>query len=186
MEGKGVIPGIYKFTGLYQNNVYYVDDNKKIQIDAALDLEKPVDILVLTHCHFDHILKARQIRDRTGCIIAASPEASRHIKHMDEATLIPEAPEKLDKFEIDLILNDGAKIFTDNFKLRVIKTPGHSSGCISLFELNNKILFSGDCWFGGEATGRFDLPTSNKKELLDSARKLQELKPKVICPGHDY
>ncbi len=186
MEPKEVVKGIYKYVGLYQNNVYYIDDDKKIQIDASIDLDKPVDILILTHCHFDHIVKAKQIKDKTDCTIAASQEAARHIKFMDEDTLTNDSPEPVERFKVDLILDEGAKIFTKNFKLKVIKTPGHSSGCISLFELNNEILFSGDCWFGGDATGRFDLPSSDQKELFASVRKLQELKPKIICPGHDY
>ncbi|MFH0869163.1 MAG: MBL fold metallo-hydrolase, partial [archaeon] len=64
-----IAPKIFKiseplFKGTFNANVYYIDDTKKIQIDAGVVLEEPVDILILTHCHVDHILKAAEIKKK--------------------------------------------------------------------------------------------------------------------------
>jgi glyoxylase-like metal-dependent hydrolase (beta-lactamase superfamily II) len=163
-------------------NIYYIDDNKKVQIDAMLDLDKPVDLLILTHCHFDHILKAAEIKKKNPhCTIAASEEAAIHIKKMDEAVIQPVEP-----FRVDLILQEGAQIYTGAYRFRVLKVPGHTSGCIALYDAANQILFSGDCWFGNDSIGRFDCPTGNKQQLFKSAKRLMDLKVKFLCSGHNY
>ena len=163
-------------------NIYYIDDNKKVQIDAGLVLDKPIDLLILTHCHFDHILKAAEIKKKNPhCTIAASEEAAVHIKKMDSAVIQPVEP-----FRVDLILQEGAQIYTGAYRFRVLKVPGHTSGCIALYDAANQILFSGDCWFGGDSTGRFDLPTSNKQQLFKSVKSLVDLKVKFLCSGHNY
>jgi len=163
-------------------NIYYIDDNKKVQVDAGLVLDKPVDLLILTHCHFDHIAKAAEIKKKNPhCTIAASEEAAVHIKKMDSAVIQPVEP-----FRVDLILQEGAQIYTGAYRFRVLKVPGHTSGCIALYDAANQILFSGDCWFGGDSIGRFDLPTANKQDIFRSAKRLKDLKVKFLCSGHNY
>lgn len=187
MEPKEIYPKLFKSTeATLRNNTYYIDDDKKIQIDASEILEKPVDILVLTHSHVDHVYMAKEIKEKTGCKIAASAEACDHLKRLAPPCLAGLSPKKLEPINVDIILDNGATISTQNFRLKVIKTPGHSSGCISLWEPSKKILFSGDCWFGRDSIGRHDLPSSDKKSLMDSVKKLKELKPVLLCPGHDY
>jgi glyoxylase-like metal-dependent hydrolase (beta-lactamase superfamily II) len=163
-------------------NIYYIDDAKKIQIDAGIVLDKPVDLLILTHCHFDHIAKAAEIkRKNPNCKIAASEEAAVHIKTMDEAVI-----QKAEPFKIDLILSEGAQIFSGTYRFRVLKVPGHTSSCIALYDAAAQLLFSGDCWFGNDSIGRFDLPTGDKMQLIKSVKRLKDLKVKILCPGHNY
>jgi len=183
-----VFPKIFRETEpKYMANVYYIDDVKKIQIDAGLVLDKPVDVLILTHCHFDHIKYAAEIKKRNPkCEIAASEEAWVHIKNMDEVTCAYMAKENVDKFKVDIILNNGAQIMTGTYKLKVIKVPGHTSGDIALYDNQSKIMFTGDTWFGGDTTGRWDLPTGNKIELKSSIKKLMDLKITNIFAGHQY
>ena len=81
----------------YSNCIYYIDDKKKVQIDAGVVLDDPIDFLILTHCHFDHIRCAAEIKKKNpNCQIAASEEATVHIKNMDEATRAQAAGEKVE------------------------------------------------------------------------------------------
>jgi len=183
-----IYPNIFKAVEQkYLNNVYYIDDTKKIQIDASVMLDKPVDILVLTHAHVDHILKAAEIKKKNPkCTIAASEEAAVHIKNWDDVLVIAEAGEQVERFRVDLVLSEGAQLFTGEYKFKVLKVPGHTSGDIALYEPSKGILFSGDCWFGNDDTGRWDLPTGNLKELKASVERLKSLKVNVLCTGHSY
>ena len=183
-----IYPKIFKeVEHAYQANVYYIDDSKKVQIDAGLVLDKPVDILVLTHCHLDHIAKAAEIKKRNPkCTIAASEEAAVHIKNWDEVTLVSIEGKPIERFRVDLVLSEGAQLFTGTYKLKVLKVPGHTSGDIALYEPSKGILFSGDCWFGEDSTGRWDLPTGNLKELKASVLRLKGLKVELLCTGHNY
>jgi glyoxylase-like metal-dependent hydrolase (beta-lactamase superfamily II) len=76
----------------------------------------------------------------------------------------------------------------------VIATPGHTPGHISLLDTRDKTLIAGDAFvtLGGVATSAkgsllFPLPamaTWHKPTELESARKLRELEPARLAPGH--
>ncbi|MFX0090557.1 MAG: MBL fold metallo-hydrolase [Candidatus Hodarchaeota archaeon] len=82
-------------------------------------------------------------------------------------------------------------IFTfDTFNLEVIETPGHTPGCISLLDRENKILFSGDHILPKITPNpliQILNPDPNYKSLLayrDSLQKIRELNPRIVYPGH--
>jgi len=154
---------------------YYLPE-KKILIDAGAPVfDRDIEILIITHCHYDHIRYAAEIQRRTGCRIAAGEFDAKSIEEIDHKVLSDEEPVK-----VDIILKDG-----DTIKgLRVIHTPGHTEGSICLFDEKNKILFSGDTIFHGDYLGRTDLPSGNKKELDRSVEKIEKLKFDELCPGH--
>ncbi|MFH0869293.1 MAG: MBL fold metallo-hydrolase, partial [archaeon] len=135
----------------------------------------------------DHILKAAEIKKKNlKCTIAASEETAVHIRNWDEVTVVAMSGAQVERFKVDLVLDEGAQLFTGEYKFKIIKVPGHTSGDIAIYEPSKGILFSGDCWFGADDTGRWDLPTGNLKELKASVARLKGLKVNVLCTGHDY
>jgi glyoxylase-like metal-dependent hydrolase (beta-lactamase superfamily II) len=181
MINKQILQKFHSFlNGPLNNYVYYIDDDKKIQIDASFDIQKPVDIIILTHFHWDHIQTAHKIKERTACKIWASREAAENIKDPKLFWLAKTV------FDIDKILEENEEIKTENFTFKVIKTPGHASGALCLYEEDKQILITGDTWFNETLYGRTDLPTSNTQDLKNSINKLKKLKVKYLCPGHHY
>lgn len=168
---------------------YYVNG---LLIDAGFPVIKKIDILVITHCHIDHIIYANQIKQKTKCKIAAGRKEAEHLKKMDIHTcldsfwlkFLKELGFDLNPIKPDILLKKGDIIKSKELNFKVIETPGHTEGSICLYEPNKKILFSGDTWFGNEIYGRTDLPGGNKKELKKSIKKLKKLKIKKIYPGH--
>ena len=81
------------------------------------------------------------------------------------------------------LLEEGDLIEIGNFKLKVIHTPGHTPGSISLF--TDGVVFTGDTLFMG-GVGRTDFPYGSREQLLNSIKyKLLTLDEKtVIYPGH--
>lgn len=74
---------------------------------------------------------------------------------------------------------------------RVIETPGHSSGHISLFRENDGVLIVGDVATNMNLLTTFkglhlppDLFTSDQSENIRSLNKLASLNPRLICFGH--
>jgi glyoxylase-like metal-dependent hydrolase (beta-lactamase superfamily II) len=62
--------------------------------------------------------------------------------------------------------------------LRVIETPGHCKGHISLFEEERRILFSGDIWVGEQPkTARAE---EDVYQLISDLKKFEELRPKIM------
>lgn len=85
--------------------------------------------------------------------------------------------------EASRILEDGDTIELGKLKFKVLHTPGHTKGSISL-ALDN-MIFTGDTLFHC-GVGRADLPGGDEDELLDSIRnKLLVFRDDtVIYPGH--
>jgi len=72
----------------------------------------------------------------------------------------------------------------ENFKFKVIFTPGHSSDSVSFYFEDVNSLFCGDFIFY-ENIGRWDLPTGNQKTMKESIKKIKDYpKNMKIYPGH--
>ena len=142
---------------------------------------KPVYILN-THGHIDHIGANRDVKDKFGIPLA--------IHSLDGPLL-----EMVQQFELsfflgakesppaDFLLQDGDSIAIGKSALRVIHTPGHTPGSVSL--LGDGILFSGDTLFNG-GVGRTDLPGGSTRDLEQSIREqILTLPPEtIVLPGH--
>jgi len=79
-------------------------------------------------------------------------------------------------------LHNGDMVKFGKITLKVIHTPGHSRGSVSL--LGEKEVFTGDTLFAG-SIGRTDFPESSKSEMSRSLGKLANLPNHlVVYPGH--
>ena len=81
------------------------------------------------------------------------------------------------------LLKDGEIIKIGDFELKVLHTPGHTPGSISL--LSDGVVFSGDTLFMG-GIGRTDFTYGSEEKLINSIKeKLFVLDEKtVVYPGH--
>ena len=79
---------------------------------------------------------------------------SEFVKKLTDAAIIStdiEAPYINDYFEnykVDIEIDDNFDIDLGNFQISVMKTPGHTSGTLAVFEKENKYLFPGDTVMG--------------------------------------
>ena len=145
---------------------------------------KPV-LAVNTHCHFDHILGVEFLKMTYGVKFAASSADLELLKNGRasgamfgmELGALPEA------IDIDLATTEEIKF--GNTTLRVIATPGHTKGCVSLLHEESKSLFTGDTLFR-ESIGRTDLPGGDYPTIIKSILgKILPLGDEVtIYPGH--
>jgi len=81
------------------------------------------------------------------------------------------------------ILKDNDEIEISDISLRVIHTPGHTPGGISLYY--DGIVFTGDTLFA-QSIGRTDLPYGSQKDITNSIKeKLFNLADStIVYPGH--
>lgn len=142
-----------------------------------------VPMVLLTHCHFDHI---------SGCPIIKEELGSKIYCHqLDEEKLINPQKSGSIFFGVtgtplrpDGYLEDGQIIKLDGHKLKIIHTPGHTSGGISIL-LDEKYLFSGDTIFK-DGIGRTDLYDGDYDVEINSIinRILTLPDDTIIYPGH--
>jgi glyoxylase-like metal-dependent hydrolase (beta-lactamase superfamily II) len=82
----------------------------------------------------------------------------------------------------DNLLKDGDYVKFGKIALKVMHTPGHSPGSISLIGENE--VFTGDTLFAG-SIGRTDLPQSSESDMKESLKKLATLPEDFrVYPGH--
>ncbi len=165
-------------------NTYYIDDEKKVLVDAGFDFLGSVDILVITHFHPDHILFVKQIKERSGCKVFIGFNDREPLEIIK--TLWPSYGDyEVANFKPDSYLSEGNEINTGSFNFKVLEVPGHTIGSIALWEENKKILFTGDTLFAHNFTGRVDFPYSDAQSITESVERLKKLKAQLILPGHD-
>lgn len=136
-----------------------------------------------THAHIDHIMGNAQMVRLTGATIIIHEAESYSLNHPSSGSLSlfhaePSPP-------ADILVKDGDIIAVGELGLKVIHTPGHSPGGISL-QLDD-IVFTGDTLFVG-GVGRTDLPGGSWETLEASIRHRLFTLPgeTAVLPGHNY
>ena len=89
------------------------------------------------------------------------------------------------ELEADSRVDDGDLIHLGDLEFRVIATPGHTKGGLSLYCEEEKLVFTGDTLFSG-TWGRTDLPTGSFEDIINSIMyKLLVLPDEtIVYPGH--
>lgn len=197
-------------------NCFLIKGNKWIMIDTGIPgqmasikmfLRKngialgEIDLIILSHAHIDHVGNACKLKEKTGAKIA--------IHHLDQVwleagySLFPKGRTLLGKFLSsigriipsinftpvipDIILgDDGMSLDKYGIPGRIIHTPGHTSGSISV------LLETGEALVGDLAmSARFmrlspglSIFAENEGELTSSLDRLINAGVKVIHPAH--
>jgi hydroxyacylglutathione hydrolase len=170
-----------------QNEALIVDAPPTVSADLRDALRRhgfrPV-LIVLTHPHWDHILDAEALHTETGAPVAAHPDAVPQLEK--PAPLMMPVGLQLSAVVPQRLLGDGEEIPVGRYRFRVVPTPGHAPGQISLYEPGQRIMFVGDTLFAG-GYGRVDLPGSSIEETLRTMRRLLDLPDDVtVYPGHGH
>ena len=144
--------------------------------------------VINTHGHADHIAANAELRKRWPDVKIAIGRADAKaltspLKNMSlfVARLVKSPP-------ADRLLDDGDVVEFGRWRFRVLATPGHTPGGISLYsdDLDGRpVLFSGDTLFA-ESVGRTDIPGGDWKSLIRGIREKIFVLPDEtqIYPGH--
>ncbi|MEI7607641.1 MAG: hydroxyacylglutathione hydrolase [Rhodospirillaceae bacterium] len=147
--------------------VAVVDPAEAGPVIAALTArEWRLDAIFNTHHHADHIGGNAELKARYGCpVIAARADRTR----------IPET---------DIAVEDGSDYQFGSEMVRVIATPGHTSGHLAFHLPEAKALFCGDTLF---SLGCGRLFEGTAAEMWESLCKLRALpgNTRVYC-AHEY
>jgi len=175
------------FSDGISSNIFLINGEKKLLVDAGMEPSgiNDVDILVLTHSHFDHSAMAKDIQEKTGCEIWMSEEEANFFENnRAEASVAKHFDFNVDlDFKINRKIKDGEIIDLGGVTLQAIVTPGHTPGGLCLYEPESKTLFSGDTVFS-QGYGRYDLPGGNLESLRNSITRLKELDVNELYSGH--
>ena len=183
-------------SGTYASNCYLVvsdDCTEAVLIDPSVSYDfvfrqcgkiPPINKILLTHAHFDHVLCLDEWREKTGAkVYTTQPESDALTDARKNANLVFFGLNKTYN-PADIIISDGDVIpFGDN-KLNVLLTPGHTLGSCCYYDGN--MAFTGDTIFADGGVGRTDLYGGSGKRLANSLSRIFSLfeADTVIYSGH--
>jgi glyoxylase-like metal-dependent hydrolase (beta-lactamase superfamily II) len=143
-----------------------------------------VKAIVITHAHIDHVAGASELKRKTNAPVYMNANDEQLLGALDAQAqwLGMKTPDRVD---VDTNMRDGDQLMLGNSEFRVIETPGHTQGSVSLYMPQQNKLLAGDTLFR-DSIGRTDLPGGNTKQILSSikARLLVLPDETIVVPGH--
>ncbi len=133
--------------------------------------DKQVKGIILTHHHEDHVMGARYLQKQYGIPLIA------HRVTADQVD-----------FPIDVVLEEETWMTIcdhrgDPLELKIIFTPGHTKGSLTVLLPSRRVAVVGDL-LAGVGTVIINPPEGNLREYLRSLRRLQEFELDIVIPGH--
>lgn len=175
---------VFTFNQFFENTIIVFDKTKEcVIIDPGCytisekdTLQKYISInnlipvkLINTHCHIDHILGNNFIAKTYDLELEMNANDMELIKNSNEIAQLygftdyemSPLPKKF--------LNEGDTLEFGNSQFKILFTPGHAPGHISLYSEKDGLLISGDVLFNN-SIGRTDLPGGNYDLLIESIK----------------
>lgn len=201
--------GVYQINELYYtdsaNSYLIIGKNKKLLIDCGcgfkniktfLNQLNIKEILVtITHTHFDHCFGLKYFSPKnllltlkmTNNLPLTKLWGWHYFQPKDLTNKNLDPNKTKDDFSVFTHNNNyqiiGNEIDLGDFKLKIIKTPGHTDDSICFYEPQKKLLFSGDTIYDGEPYLNF--PNTSKLQWFNSLQYLKNLNFQLLLPGHN-
>ena len=180
----------------FDSSIYLIIGERTALIDTGTGLDsvnvvsqirtllggKRLDMIILTHCHVDHIGGLYDIQNSFDSCAYAGKDAVAIRSGDPHVTLCDMFGVKLKPVQVEEV-PDRMILDLGGHKLETIYTPGHTSGGISIYDWETGSLFSGDTLFEN-GVGRCDFPTGSDADLIDSVKMISKLNIKSLHPGH--
>jgi len=152
----------------------------------------PLDWLVNTHCHSDHMGGNAPVQRAFGCRTSLPAGEAALIERWDDREmLLTYADQRAERFAYDDCFADGDRLGMGGLAWEVIAAPGHDPHAVMFWCEAERILISGDAlWqngFGvifprllGDAAGR-DAAYAQTRATLE---RIAALPVHTVIPGH--
>ncbi len=152
--------------------------------DYIRDTELDIKFMINTHCHIDHIMGTKFIKEKYNPVYLVPEE---------DLPLLQNAAKQGAAFGIevnnpphpDKFINEDLKLKLGNSEFQFLFTPGHSPGEYCIYFKEEKFCLTGDVLFQA-GVGRTDLWGADYETLMKSiTNKLLTLDDEVVIyPGH--
>jgi glyoxylase-like metal-dependent hydrolase (beta-lactamase superfamily II) len=152
-------------------------------IEAAGVKPEDIELLLITHCHFDHTGGARWLRERLGCAVVMHELDAPYLEAGDpEVTAASWYGSRLEPCIVDRKLaGNEEEIRLGERIISAVHIPGHSPGSVAYVTTSAglKIVFAQDVH--GPLHPAL---LSNAADYQASLRRLIDLDADVLCEGH--
>lgn len=208
--GETIAPGVTRFCEAILNpgdrSYFYLveGDERDCLIDGGWGFCHSLDavrrtpgkplISIATHSHFDHIGMLHLASLRFGHTAEASVFAHPDPIRTQALPFLAGCPVLVGRVclesasiiqmpcPLSQTVADGAEVDLGGVALRVLHTPGHSPGSLSVVLEKRGLLFCSDTVHDGRIYD--DIPGADRADLARSHRRLSEMDFRSACPGH--
>ena len=148
---------------------------------------EPLERLINTHCHSDHMGGNAAVASAHGCTITIPAGEAKHIEPWTPQTAwMEEFDQRADPFHFDATLAAGEAFEGGGLTWQVHAAPGHDMDALMFFEPTHRILISGDAlWENGMG---FVWPGEGPSPFIEAAQAtlsaIEGLRPALVIPGH--
>jgi len=143
-----------------------------------------VDMVLNTHEHFDHIGGNKMFQGST-VVAAHRYSAVKMVAGDDEVLRCRANAQDVSGHRVHVWLENNALIDLGGKRLKVLHTPGHTSGSLCIYDTSTRVLVTGDTVFAsGTVSGIYE--SGSQGEYANSLRRLLNFKVDVVCPGHGW
>jgi glyoxylase-like metal-dependent hydrolase (beta-lactamase superfamily II) len=149
---------------------------------------KPLEHLVNTHCHSDHMGGNAAIRRKFSCRTSIPAGEAPLIDRWDERELIlSDADQRAERFAYDDTFGDSDALDMGDYEWQVLAAPGHDTHAVMFYSPETRVLISGDAlWetgFGAVFAQLFGRGTA-LAETRDTLERIARLDCDIVIPGH--
>ena len=155
-----------------------------------------VSLIILTHAHLDHFGSVKQLQKITGAKVAIHKNDAMYLIEGKSAEVTPisgfgkfmmrivkNRSSKIDGIKPDILIEDKMDLNEFGIKGKVISTPGHTEGSVSIL-LNSRKCLVGDILgssFGKPTYGMF---CNDINKLKESIIKIKDSNIKEVYLSH--
>ena len=150
-------------------------------------LPEELHLIVNTHHHSDHVGGNFHLQKKYGVQIAAHKWEAELINSCDpEACSAEWLDQPVEPYRVDRKLSDDDEIHTGSRTLKVLHTPGHTLGHISLYEPEEEILICGDLFHRNDIgwLNIFREGVASIQRSIESLDRLSRLRIGQAYSGH--
>ena len=205
-----IIPNVYQLT-IRGTNVILIVEEELTLVDTGLRGSSPqiidfvhhlgrseeeISLIILTHNHIDHMGGLAEIKQLTPAKVAIhktdigerkTPPStgSRYRVPLTQLSSTLRSVFSVKSEDVDIQF-EGGEVLKPLGGLEVIHTPGHTTGSISLFSQQNKLLIVGDALRKRRKTLHLPprMASSDLTRAIESVNKMVQLDFNILCLGH--
>ena len=155
-------------------------------VRVALEGE-PLERLVNTHCHSDHMGGNAAIASAYGCRVTIPAGEVKHVEPWTpQSAWMARFDQKADPFRFDDTIEADGTFEGGGLAWQAHAAPGHDMDALMFFDPANRILISGDAlWEDGMG---FVWPEEGANPWIEAAHAaldaIERLDPALVIPGH--
>jgi len=147
----------------FTSNVFLVTGERTALVDVGNEFDvveaimshvDDLDVVVLTHTHYDHVANLESVLDAFDVDVVAFDGSANGVSQT---------------------LGDGETVQIGDHEYVALHTPGHKDDHLCLYSEDADVLFAGDLVFAGGSFGRTDLDEGDRPTLIESIERVLDV-----------